>query len=108
VGVSALPQIRAIQANQTPQKFVIVTQNSPQPGQTKVVRRGSSPHSVVLSAASNGANASNSNSNSSASGSGNGGSLLSAAQRSSENVCVSAGSEAPAVDGITVESFRAP
>ncbi|KRK02370.1 transcription initiation factor TFIID subunit 6 isoform X1 [Drosophila yakuba] len=78
--VSSLPQIRAIQANQPQQKFVIVTQNSPQQGQAKVVRRGSSPHSVVLSAASNAANASNSNSNSS-------GSLLAAAQRSNENVC---------------------
>ncbi|XP_022231171.2 transcription initiation factor TFIID subunit 6 isoform X2 [Drosophila obscura] len=89
--VSTLPQIRALQSNQQPQKFVIVTQNAQQQQQSqqaKVVRRGSSPHSVVLSAASIAANTSNSNSSS---GSGNvsnlnsGGSLLSS--RSNDNVC---------------------
>ncbi|XP_017956498.1 transcription initiation factor TFIID subunit 6 [Drosophila navojoa] len=67
--VTALPQIRAIQANQPAQKFVIVTQNSPQQSQAKLVRRGSSPHGVVLSSSSaNGANASNSNSSSTGAG----------------------------------------
>ncbi|XP_017034519.1 transcription initiation factor TFIID subunit 6 isoform X2 [Drosophila kikkawai] len=102
-GVSALPQIRAIQTNQPPQKFVIVTQNSPQQqGQAKVVRRGSSPHSVVLSAASNGANASNSNSNSSGGGSGNGNSLI-ATQRSNDNSALDASSLI-----IETEIVRAP
>lgn len=98
--VAALPQIRAIQANQPPQKFVIVTQNSPNSqSQAKVVRRGSSPHSVVLSSSSaNGANASNSNSSSSgslggvsgvSSGVGGAGSLLTS--RSNDNVCSSPG-----------------
>lgn len=102
--VAALPQIRAIQANQPPQKFVIVTQNSPQQSQAKVVRRGSSPHSVVLSSSSaNGANASNSNSSSSGSlggGSGSGSgvssgvggaSSLLSTSRSNDNVCSSPG-----------------
>lgn len=88
--VAALPQIRAIQANQPPQKFVIVTQNSPQQTQAKVVRRGSSPHSVVLSSSSaNGANASNSNSSSTGSIGGGASSLLTA--RSNDNVCSSPG-----------------
>ncbi|XP_034480885.1 transcription initiation factor TFIID subunit 6 isoform X2 [Drosophila innubila] len=86
--VAALPQIRAIQANQPPQKFVIVTQNSPQQqSQAKVVRRGSSPHSVVLSSSSaNGANASNSNSSSTGSVGGGANSLLTA--RSNDNSIV--------------------
>ncbi|KAH8406099.1 hypothetical protein KR215_005223 [Drosophila sulfurigaster] len=88
--VATMPQIRAIQANQPPQKFVIVTQNSPQQSQPKVVRRGSSPHSVVLSSSSaNGANASNSNSSSTGSVSGSANSLLTS--RSNDNVCSSPG-----------------
>ncbi|XP_030380869.1 transcription initiation factor TFIID subunit 6 [Scaptodrosophila lebanonensis] len=59
--VTALPQIRAIQTSQPAQKFVIVTQNSPQQTQPKVVHRGSSPQTVVLSSA-NSTTASNSNS----------------------------------------------
>ncbi|XP_068148740.1 transcription initiation factor TFIID subunit 6 isoform X1 [Drosophila tropicalis] len=60
--VSALPQIRAIQAQQPNQKFVIVTQQTAQ--QTKVVRRGSSPHTPTTNGSGNGANSSSSSSNS--------------------------------------------
>ncbi|XP_070136202.1 transcription initiation factor TFIID subunit 6 isoform X2 [Drosophila bipectinata] len=108
-GISALPQIRALQTNHPAQKIVVVSQNTPQQqGQGKVVRRGSSPHSVVLSSASNGATASNSNSNSSGNSASGSSLLVASSLRSNENVIVSGGSEAPAVDGITVESFRAP
>ncbi|XP_017842210.1 transcription initiation factor TFIID subunit 6 isoform X2 [Drosophila busckii] len=91
--VSALPQIRALQANQPAQKFLIVTQNSPQQSQAKLVRRGSSPHGLVLSSSSaNGANASNSNSSSAGSiGGGTSSSLLSAS-RSNENSILDANS----------------
>ncbi|XP_023179190.2 transcription initiation factor TFIID subunit 6 isoform X2 [Drosophila hydei] len=113
--VAALPQIRAIQANQPAQKFVIVTQNSPQQTQAKVVRRGSSPHSVVLSSSSaNGANASNSNSSSTgsigpgggSSGSGGGGSganSLLTARSNNDNSIVDANSLI-----IETEIVRAP
>ncbi|XP_034110963.1 transcription initiation factor TFIID subunit 6 isoform X1 [Drosophila sulfurigaster albostrigata] len=100
--VATMPQIRAIQANQPPQKFVIVTQNSPQQSQPKVVRRGSSPHSVVLSSSSaNGANASNSNSSSTGSVSGSANSLLTS--RSNDNSIVDVNSLI-----IETEIVRAP